>query len=214
MKRLWFGCFVLCAASFALPALAADDDETKVYRVDEVIEAFESNAAAVDENYLHKRLQVNGMVRRVTRAEPKAKDDAVEYIVELGIGPYYGPDAGFAPAPSAYGPPGTGYPGQPRESKLEFRCTAKERKNLAGLRRGALVTLEGKCEQQGEKKTVGFEEARLIKVHEARPVSPTPVPGGEGPTVPMSVPGFAPAFPTTPPMRAIPVPDLPAPRPR
>jgi hypothetical protein len=197
--------------------LAAEDDEAKVYQVDEVIEAFEGNAAAVDENYLHKRLQVTGTVRRVTRAETKAKDDAVEYIVELGTAAYYDHGIGFAPGPGAYGPPGA-YPGQPREPKLEFRCSVKERKNLAGLRRGALITLEGKCEQ-GENKTVGFQEARLIKVHEARPPgSPAPVPGGVGPTVP--APAFGPAFPSAPPMRIdpmpefAPAPDLPAPRPR
>jgi hypothetical protein len=205
MKRLWLGWFIVFAACTAWPVLAADDDEAKVHQVDEVIEAFESNAAAVDENYLHQRLQVTGMVRRVSRAEQKSKDDAVEYIVELGSSAnYFEPGRGFAPGP-AYGPPG-GYPGQPRESKIEFRCSAKERKNLAGLRRGALVTLEGKCEQ-GENQSPGFQEARLIKVHEARPS----LPGGEGPMVPMAT---APTpFPSTPPMRAIPAPDLPPPRP-
>lgn len=191
-------CLALCLLC-AVPAIAADD-EPVVYQISEIVEAFESNAAAVDENYANKKLQVAGMVRRVTRA-PKSKDDAVEYVVELHANSY-GPAAGYSPyAPSAH----------PDGQKIEFRCSAKERKNLAGLRRGAYVTLEGVCKPGEKDSAVAFAEARLIKVHEVErsssPIGPVPAYGPTLPAptppmagIPMAVPGFAPAPDFGPPL--------------
>jgi hypothetical protein len=183
-----FCAFVMCVGCLSAAQLFAAEEEPTIRRAEEVIEAFQSNHAAVDEEYLEKTVYVTGEVLRVVRTDRKDKGDP-EYVVHVaGAGMYLLPTA--PPGVSTLTPAAPRYSSAPAApavaTHLEFRFVAKHRAQLAELRRGRTVTFEAVC--QGESDEAGnlairFDNSKIIKVHESPSPADEFVPrGGSAPS--------------------------------
>jgi RNA polymerase sigma factor (sigma-70 family) len=127
---------------------------------------YAENDASGDEQFAGKRVQVSGHVWEVRRVERPAPF----YVVTLANRTARGFDR--------YDPP------------VAFRFTRENRKQLAGLRRGQQVTVEGQCEgrvaAQRDHEVILVRDCRLVSAEPAPPpgkrprADDTPAPGKAG----------------------------------
>src|SRR5262245_43523 len=132
--------------------------------VAEVLEAFRTNEALADEKYRDRRVAVTGYVRYIRRSGilPTKDGDKVVYELEMSLKPL----KDLEPDASGFLTVAVGF-----EPILTFRFTEDDRRELAKLKQGQKVTVEGRAEGHSTKETKGremihFFDCKLLKAEE------------------------------------------------
>jgi RNA polymerase sigma factor (sigma-70 family) len=174
------------------PTAAAPREQIKMVTVEEVTDAFRNNDALADEMFSDQRVRVRGRVLSIKRVNFPAGELIYSLTLEnaedalgdetgpvVGPGPGGAPPAGIGPGlapprPSAPGPMrgpggpgGIGFSPTPPRELLTFEFSKEERKELAQLRSGQVIIVEGRCDgpDAGDKNDQGpirFRNSKII----------------------------------------------------
>jgi RNA polymerase sigma factor (sigma-70 family) len=164
------------------PPVAKADAAPETVEPRSLIEAYQVNDARADEVFNGKRVRVMGMMAKVKRVRTGDDNQPDVYrltMMSLRVGSNSGPMVPSGPGP---GMPGHGRPGPSgmgplgpmgatpagaQEMLLTFDFPLSAGKDLATLRYGQKVTIEGRCEgphddESGE--VIRFRAAKLIQI--------------------------------------------------
>jgi RNA polymerase sigma-70 factor (ECF subfamily) len=126
----------------------------------EVVEAFRTNEALADEKFRDRRVAVTGYMLHIRRSGTlRTKEgDKVVYELEMSRKRYKDPDPGVAVVLET-------------DPILTFRFTEDDRAQLAKLKQGQKVTVEGRAEGHSTKEEKGremihFFDSKLLKVED------------------------------------------------
>jgi hypothetical protein len=180
--------FLILASVRTLPAQdtdAADDDE-KIVKVQELIDAVTSNHAAADERFAGRRLRVQGRAVFISRFRKEGEAAPLQYLLRLE---------------SEHGAQNFG---GAASSSVNIVCDLKQRAGLAEIKRGDLVIVEAVCPDELQADTTKFnlQEGKLIRIFPNTSIGPPGTRPGEitpdlptAPTAPTPLtpaPGFPP----------------------